>query len=449
MATVSNSNQQYASTITNQRADNKETGDKKGKDSKDKLKKELEKLLRTYEKGKAKLWHKILEATTKSHNELEQLFANDPVSKLSDLAHALESDPTAALSSPDSIREGTGVSKELENFFMLIFKFLKDHKEGQSKMEISQAVNTQGKEKLLAQVTKASMDSVATMKKKIDDANNSKNGWLKIFLPIAIVVVTIICVALTLVTGGASDVAAGAADTALAGADAAAEVTTDVAVDTTVEATISGLSESVDVGGDAGFEMTDASSFGSNAVEEGAEESSQAIEETVSQVSEAGENAGSDAASEGDEAAEETAENTAKETAKETAKDTAKETAKDATKDAAKKSIKDRILDPIRGMSKGQRATAFLTTAGAAVGAGVGLNSNAQSQCNDKINEATQIEQGEMTVDSSASEGLQTDIRANMQYQQQEMSQTEADSSQLQNVLQKQASMYTIGSFNA
>ncbi|MCH9631165.1 MAG: hypothetical protein S4CHLAM37_11840 [Chlamydiia bacterium] len=429
MATVSNNNQQYTTTVANQRPDSKEAGDKKGKNSKKSLEKELQKLLRTYEKGKAELWHKILEATTQSHDELEQAFENDPVSKLSDLAHALESNPQAALSSPDSIRDGSGVSKEIENFFMLIFKFLKDHKEGQSKMEISQAVNTQGKEKLLASVTKASMDSVTKMKHKIDEANKAKNGWLKIFLPIAIVLVTIICVALTVVTGGASDVAGGAADAALT----AGETGTEVAVDTTATAGAEGLGT---VGGDTGAALGDATADGvadgtadaSTVTTDGSTVTTSTTEEGVQTLEEGG--------TEVADGTEETADETADETAKETAKETESKTLTQTLKNAAKKMLNKRFM-------------VGMTTVGTATGVGFALNASAQSTCNNAIQDATSVEQGEMTVDSSASEGLQTDIRANMQYQQQEMSQTEADESQVQNVLQKQASMYTIGSFNA
>ena len=208
MATVSNNTPSQANPIMNQRADNKQTDDKTGKDSNDNLKKTLEKLLRTYEKGKAELWHKILEATTETHQ---------------DLAAALKDNPVAALSSPDSARDGSGMVKDIENFFMLIFKFLKDHKEGQSKMELAQAVNTQGKEKLLASVTKAAMNSVTHMKKQIDEANKKKHGVLGSIMIALSVIITVICIAAAIFTGGASVGAAAAADVALDTAAAATE----------------------------------------------------------------------------------------------------------------------------------------------------------------------------------------------------------------------------------
>ena len=54
-----------------------------------------------------------------------------------------------------------------------------------------------------------------------------------------------------------------------------------------------------------------------------------------------------------------------------------------------------------------------------------------------------------MTVSSSASEGLQTNIRENMQNQQQEISGSEADNAQIQKMLGDEKTMFTVGNFNA
>lgn len=491
MATVSNNPQPYDSySIGSQNADGKKKTEKKGVDSKEQLKEILEKLLRTYEKGKQDLWKKILAASSDSSKELTSQIQNNPGS---------------APSVPDVARDGSAITKDIENFFMLIFKFLADHKEGESKMEISQAVNTQGKEKLLDSVTKATLDSVANMKSQIEEAYKKAHSPLAEFLKIGLpIILAVVGIAAALLTGGGSMAAVAAADTALVAAEAGGEAAAVATTTATAEATAATTAAAAgDVAG---------ASAGATAAEgaaTAAESAAADAEAAASQAAQAAAKGGGEAAQTLAQAARQTADaaktlatvaRTAA-TAARTAATAASEAASGATDaataattieasqatvaeaaDTAMTTIEesDSAVDStLEGVSRGSqfgKASTFnqiraqegvwntikgvasavktpgmigMTFAGAAIATGTTCANEQQADETNSDNAATQIEQGEVAVNTSASQSLQTDINGNMQYQQNEMNEQQADDSQTQTILQNQATMFTIGSFNA
>ena len=92
----------------------------------------LKDLLKTYEQAKLKMAGAFLQNSIDLRNSgLGQALQNDPV-----FQSLVQPTPTTAKISPEATL----------NFFKLVFKFLKDHKDDDSKIEVAQAMNMLVKE---------------------------------------------------------------------------------------------------------------------------------------------------------------------------------------------------------------------------------------------------------------------------------------------------------------
>lgn len=473
-----------------------------GGNPEDLMKEELEKILEMYEQSKAKIVEKLLSD------------ANDSKADKSALSQtiALTQGPSAR----DAIADHTVMSKDIENFFMLIFKYLNADNQGQSKMQIAQAVNSESKENMINSVTQGMMSSLSDMKTQIkkayDDQHSALGTFLKIVLPI---VVTVICLAAALFTGGASMAGAAAADAALEGAtiaatEATAEATTAATVADTSAAAAGSVCEQAAAGAADGANLlskgADVAETAANEANTAAKAAEEAADE-AERLADVAKNAVSE--NPGDSNAQNLANNVEQKAIQartlannaRTSADFAKETAttmrtaatqaaenpantaeiaqnadsaitQSATK--ADEAIKEVSTESFRGAVRGGRATQFanalktntaetlsntflskgmLIGAGTAGGIGFGAYSAASSSINAqytaKTSEATELEQGTMAVDSSASQGLQQSITVNTNSQQAELQLQEADESMMNTAIQKEASMYTVGSNNA
>lgn len=343
------------------------------------------KLLSTYDEGKKKLCEKILLATKKSQKALA-----DQVKE-------------HAGATSDASDAHTSV-KEIQNFFLLIYKFLSEHKEGENKMMLSQVINAQGKEKMLGSVTRCMKKSVDTMQTKLDKADSKRKGFTGVIIGVAMGAVMLVGLVASYFTGGASLEASAEADTALEATGDAAEGANDA---------LASSQEALDT-------LT-------TGAEEGASNTEQSIQEADNLANKAEESAETEG---------QAAEN-------------------GLTKGTSKLS---QLVSTAKTQGLRAAGSAYLSGVGAtaalgAVGAGAMtsttmLNMSSSSYTN-AVQEATSFEQGDITIDSSAQESLQTDLKAGMQNAQNDTSQLESDDAQIQNTLQKEFSVNTIGSFNA
>lgn len=206
----------------------------------------LSDLLRAYEKAKAT----IAKALLQNNNETS---ARDL--KGSALDKALGNNPVwQGLLNGNNATGATSTqydSGDIKNFFFLIFKFLRDHRDGDSKLQVAQAVNMVAEEGMLDDITKESTASLDKMKSDIANAQTSPSArrhhrFWTIFFPIIMVVATI---AITLITAGVASAFAGAADAAALAAETGAEAGAEVAA--------SGVDAAVDVSAEVGEESVE------------------------------------------------------------------------------------------------------------------------------------------------------------------------------------------------
>lgn len=419
----------------------------------------LEDLLRSYEKAKLKMEGAVIQNNIDLRN--------------SDLGQSMKDDPLfQALVGSDASGKAPS-DTDIKNFFFLIFKFLKDHKDADSKCQVAQAVNMLAKEATLDTVTEQSVSSLSDMKSQIQKAEDAANSplakFLKIGLPIIMAVATVL---ITAVTMGAAAPATVAADTALTAAEVGTTSALDSTLSTTVSTTVDTAVADTVAETSEGIEMTTFSESGTvvddvavNAAREGAKQAAKTVlSSAVRQgVAGLGKQAGQEVVTAAVKESVEKATTTAlkeglKEVAEEAVKDGANKATQTAVKQAMEEGVKDAVKDAVKeGLSKSWlqtiRSTAGigLAVAGALTGLDVGVCQHYEAQPDSDyasaVQNATSIEQGEATVNAASSDNLQNDLKINMNNEQNMQSNQESDASMEQQTIQAQTKIFSIGSF--
>lgn len=389
-----------------------EIGAKGGKEGED----PLADLLRDYEKAKAKMESNLapISINDLKNSAIGQALKNDPVWQA-----ATSPTPTQTHIDPNATK----------NFFLLIFKFLKNHKEADSEVQVAQAVNLLAKGKILDQVTQGSVASLNDMKTKIqkakDNENSALSGFLKIGLPIILAVVSVVIIVATL---GAATPAVAAGDAAgagtLAATDAAVATTTDVTAEGAAESAVSTLSITGDQAAEGAGEAMEMTEMGGETAET-AGASAGAADESASTTA----NTASNVARQGAQKAAQTAAKTAEKTAEKTLTQTIKQAATKFWAVAKNPMLVTGVLAPVN-VTVDQQASAKV-----------------DNDLANAMSEATSDEQGEMAVNTAASDGLQNDIKSDMNYEQNAQQEEEADASMEQQTIQASTKIYSLGNF--
>jgi hypothetical protein len=461
---------------------------------------------------------KFIVAYEKAKNHLASLVGDNNGNNLKNgpLANALGNDPIMkAIASGQAPSDPT--PKQIGNFFYLIFQFLKDHKDSDSKLEVAQAVSMLSKEVMLDAVTQESVGSLNKMKLDIEKAKEAENSPLAKFLSIGLpILLAVVDVAIMIGTAGAGAAAVAAESVAVgAAAEAGAEAGGAAAAEAGAEAGGAAATETASTGAAAAGSTaagvaTDVAGTATETVATGATETSgeAAIQGAKNALKKIVQEAIKDGAKQGAEeaaksgvkvAVREGAEEGAKEGVGTTIKNTlkslftiskgaTKEELKEAVTTAVEKSVtkaltegagkaategavrqfgKEAVETAVKQIGK-EAGQAMTKTASQCIAQGVkraagwiageamvggGLiaatiptvTNKLTSDYNSAVTDATQLEQGETTVNSAASASLQNDIKEAENDEQNEQGNQQADASLTQQVIQTMTAVNSAG----
>lgn len=432
-------------------------------------------VLRKYEKAKAAIAEALIQNSNESTRnsslqgtELDKVLQNNPLWQ-----------STVGASNATTTQGKDYQAGDIQNFFFLIFKFLKEHRDSDSKLQVAQAVNMVAQEHMLDDVTKESTMSLDDMKTKIkkaeEEANSPLAKFLKIGLPILLAVVTIVITVFTMGTAAPAAVAMDAAVTA--GAEAGIEAGVEAGVEEGVEAGITeAATQGAEEGATEGATQGVSETTGQITTNVGKQLTSEVMKDTIKTATKEALSQVAKGASK--EAVQEAVKNAVQQAVKEVVTDAVKAATQDAvsqlsetsceelTSAAVQNSIKEAVTETVtESLSQAttktalQSALSFVTNGagrGVAVAGGLAaidapvLQMAAAKPDNDKaqaINEATVIEQGEMAIDSAASDSIQNTLKQAMSYQQNAQSNQQSDNSLFQQILQTMTKIMYIGNF--
>lgn len=342
-------------------------------------------------------------------------FSNTPIGK------ALENDPVWQAASGKA-PEKVILKPDIENFFLLIFKFMKADHSMNSQLQLSSVANMIAQNHMLDTLSSEAVDNMAATDASIKSAlDNKPSIWLTVVLPVALMIVGAV---IGCFTGGAGEVAA----------DSAA-----AAVDTSVAAT-EGVTEATEeaVEGTAANAVNKTATKGADTTGEALGEAEEQVEEQVEQKV--------------TEKVEEQAEGSAaKDAGKKAAEDAGKKAADEAGKQTEKtlgQQIKEALKNP-----KFWRKVAGFATAGFCMGAGPILTAIGTATGNHKLADfsgmeiqiATSGASAKMNIISSATEAAQGREKQETQSQQNAASNAQADLSMMQQMIQSQQQAFGLG----
>lgn len=347
-------------------------------------------------------------------------FSNTPIGK------ALENDPVWQAASGKA-PEKVILKPDIENFFLLIFKFMKADHSMNSQLQLSSVANMIAQNHMLDTLSSQAVDNMAATDASIKSAlDNKPSIWLTVVLPVALMIVG---AAIGCFTGGAGEVAA---DGLAAGVDAGAEAGANAAAQATEKVVANVAAESVEQG-----------------VSKAAPEA----------VDGAAEGAGDAAGAAGKQAEQKVVEKVGEQAEESAAKDAGKKAAEDAGKkagDEAGKKTEQTLGQQIKEAVKNPKfwgKVAGFATAGLCMGAGPILTAIGTATGDHhladfsgmEIQKATTDGSAKMNIISSATEAAQGREKQETQSQQNAASNAQADLSMMQQMIQSQQQAFGFG----
>lgn len=441
-------------------------------------------ILQEYEKTKAA----IMGALVKNSNNTQQDL------KGSALGQALGNNPLwQAASSNSGVSQVSYTPADMQNFFFLIFKFLRDHSDGDAKMQVTQAMNMVAQEGMLDSITQESTSSLTHMEYEVHRADKKAHSPLAMFLKIGLpLILAFVTVLVSVVSFGAAAPAAVAADAVgtgvlegvelgveagvaagvteglgnaavevtadevgTVGEEATANVATKAASLVTKETLQTAIKEAIVTGiANAGKGATQAAiqTAVKAAVQEAVQEVvqqavAQAVEEGCDAVATTSISAAMDAGAPTISTINAAVVNQVVSDVSDSVMPTVLDSAGESVEETTAKTVLQRILIACTAKSIGVATALTAAMAGIDTAIGQTCMNQPETEAAQDINNATSLEQGTMAVNSAASDGVQNDLKQGMQYQQNEQSEQQSDQSMLQQTIQSMTKVFYIGSY--